>query len=79
MTKLNVPRNVFPIPQNYTDVQKQTKTSLDVLQEATIGDYWNVGGDMSLSAPRIGVTRFVSWLSGAATHTHKNGRKTAGD
>ena len=34
-----------PIPVNYIDVQRQTKTSTDVLQEATIGDFWIIHGD----------------------------------
>ena len=44
-TKLFVPKDDFPIPRNYIDVQRQTNTSLDVLHEATIGDYWNMDGD----------------------------------
>ena len=37
----------FPIPLNYIDVQRQTKTSMDVLHETTFDDYWNIGGDKS--------------------------------
>ena len=43
---------------NYIDVQRQTKTSIDGLHEATINDYWNTDGNKSLSEPWIGVTRF---------------------
>ena len=39
-------------------VQRQTKTGIGVLHEATIDDYWNVDEDKSLSKPWIGVTRF---------------------
>ena len=35
------------------------KTSLDVLQEATIDDYRNMDGDKALSEPWIRVTRFA--------------------
>ena len=49
----------FPRPLKYIDVNRQTKTSIDVLHEATIDDYWNFDGDNSLSEPWIGVTRFV--------------------
>ena len=41
------------------DVQGQTKTSLDLLQEVTIDDYWKMDGDKSLSEPWIGMTRFA--------------------
>ena len=57
--KLFVPKDDFTIPLNFVDVQRQTKTSLDVLQEATIDDYWNNDCDKSLSEPCIGVTRFA--------------------
>ena len=37
-TKLYVPKDDFPIPLNYIDVQRETKSSTDVLHEATIYD-----------------------------------------
>ena len=43
----------------YLDVLRQTKTSSDVFQEATIDDYWHIDGDKSLSEPWISVTRFA--------------------
>ena len=53
-------RNAFPIPLNYIDVQRQTKTSIDVLHEATIDDKWNIGDkSLSLSEPWIGVTHLA--------------------
>ena len=53
-------RNAFPIPLNYIDVQGQTKTSIDVLHEATNDDKWNIGDkSLTLSEPWIGVTRFA--------------------
>ena len=36
-TKLNVPKDDFPIPLNYIDVQRQTKNTIDA-HEATIDD-----------------------------------------
>ena len=58
-TKIFVPKDDVPRPQNFSDVQRQTKTSLNVHHEATIGDYWNMDGDKSLSASWTGVTRFA--------------------
>ena len=58
-TKLYVPKDDFPVPLHYIDVQRQAKTSLDVLQEATIDDYCNMDGDKSQSEPWIGVIRFA--------------------
>ena len=41
-TKLYVPKHDFPRPVNYVDFQRQTKTGIDVLHEATIDDCWNI-------------------------------------
>ena len=57
-TKLHVPKDDFPIPLNSIDVEKQTITSLDVLQESTIDHPWNMEEDKSMSQPWIVVTRF---------------------
>ena len=35
----------FPIPMKYIDVTRTTHTSLDVLLEKQIDDYWNVDGE----------------------------------
>ena len=41
--KLYVPRKeTFPVPMKYIDVTRTTCTSLDVLLEKHIEDYWNV-------------------------------------
>ena len=48
----------FPDTSEFIDVQRQTKTSIDVLHAATFDDDWNTDGDKSLSEPWIGVTRF---------------------
>ena len=53
--KLYVPQADFSIPLNYTDLQKQTKTSSGVLHD----DYWNIDENESLSEPWNGVTRFA--------------------
>ena len=70
-------RTIFPIPLNFIDVERETNTSLDVPQEATIDDCWNMDGDESLSEPWIGVTRFpllsknpperYTWIQGRLT------------
>ena len=44
--KLHVPREEsFPIPLKYIDVTRNTFSSLDVLLEKNIDDYWNVDGE----------------------------------
>ena len=58
--KLYVPtEESFPFPQKYIDVARTTNTSLDVVQEKSIGDYWNVDGDRELSDTWTGFTRFT--------------------
>ena len=48
--KLYVPREEsFPIPLKYIDVTRTTCTSLDVLLEKNIEDYWNVDGEKEVS------------------------------
>ena len=59
MAKLWGPNDDSPIPLNCTDIQIQTKTSIDAPQEATIDDYLSIDGGKSLSEPWIGVTRFM--------------------
>ena len=49
---------VFPYLLSCIDVQRQKKTSIDVLLEATIDEYWNIDGEKSLPEPWIDVTRF---------------------
>ena len=43
----------------YIDVTRTTDTSLDVLFEKNIEDYWNVEGERELSDVWTGLTRFV--------------------
>ena len=48
--KLYMPKEEsFPIPMKYIDVTRTTHTSLDVLLEKQIDDYWNVDGERELS------------------------------
>ena len=48
--KLYSPREEsFPIPLKYIDVSGTTRTSLDVMQETRIDDYWNIDGSRDLS------------------------------
>ena len=58
--KLYTPREeTFPIPLKYIDVTRTTHTSLDVLLEKNIDDYWNVDGERELSDAWTGFTRFI--------------------
>ena len=75
----------FPIPLKYIDVTRTTHTSLDVLLEKHIEDYWNVDGDRELSDAWTGFTRFMllnerppdgyTW-SGGETYEETNNLKT---
>ena len=49
-------KNHFPIPSKYIDVTRTTCTSLDVLLEKDIEDYWNVDGEKELSHAWTGFT-----------------------
>ena len=49
----------FPFPLKYIDVTRNTHTSLDVLLEKNLDDYWNVDGERELSDAWTGFTRFV--------------------
>ena len=57
---LYVPREAsFPIPLKYIDVTRATSTSLHVMLEKNIDDYWNVDGDRELSDTWTVFTRFT--------------------
>ena len=49
----------FPIPRRYIDVTRATSTTLDVMFERRIDDYWNIEGDRDLSVSWTGFTRFA--------------------
>ena len=58
--KLYSPRDeLFPIPLKYIDVSRTTQTSLDVIQERRIDDFWNIDGSRDLSDSWTGVTQFT--------------------
>ena len=58
--KLYIPReDTFLISTKYIHVARTTCTSLDVLMEKQIEDYWNVDGERELSCAWTGFTRFV--------------------
>ena len=58
--KLYVPtEESFLIPLKYIDVTRTTDTTLDVMSEKHIEDYWNVDGDGELSDAWTGFTRFI--------------------
>ena len=50
----------FSIPVKYIDVTRNTHTSIDVMLEKSIDDYWNVDGYRELSDTWTGFTRFTS-------------------
>ena len=49
----------FPIPLKYIDVSRTTHTSLDVMLEKNLDDYWNVDVDRELSDTWTGFTKFT--------------------
>ena len=58
--KLYVPKEEsFLIPLKYINVTRTRKTSLDVLLEKHVEDYWNVDEDRELSDAWTGFTRFI--------------------
>ena len=83
--KLYVPREESSLPLKYIDVTRTTCTSLDVLMEKHIEDYWNVDGEKELSDAWTGFTRFIllnerppdgyTW-SGRETYKETNHLKT---
>ena len=49
----------FPIPIKYIDVTRTTHTSLDVLLEKHVDDYWNVDEERESSDAWTFCTRFI--------------------
>ena len=59
--KLYSPREEsFPIPLKYIDVYRTTHTNLDVKQEKSIDDYWNIDGLETCQIPWTGFTQFTT-------------------
>ena len=62
--KLYMPREEsFPIPLKSIGVTRNTYTSLDVMSEKSIDDYWNVDGDRELSDTWTGFHKIHFFLS----------------
>ena len=58
--KLHVPtEESFFVPLKYIDVTRTADTTLDVMSEEHIDDYWNVDGERELSDAWTGFTRFT--------------------
>ena len=58
--KLNVPtEESFLIPLKHIDVTRTTGTTLDVMSEKHIEDYWNVDGERELWNAWTGFTSFI--------------------
>ena len=58
--KLYVPtEESIPIPLKHIDVTRTTDTTLDVMSEKHIEDYWNVDGEKELSDAWTCFTRFI--------------------
>ena len=75
--KLHMPQEEsFPIPMKYIDVNRTTYTSLDVLLEKQIEDYWNVDGERELSDAWTGFTRFILLNEKATWRIHMARRET---
>ena len=49
----------FPIPLKNIDVVRLKNTTLDVLLESRVDDYWNVDGGRELSGPWTVFTQFT--------------------
>ena len=66
----------FPISAQKNDVVKRTNTTLDVLQESQIDDFWGVDGDRELS---WAVDRFHAVLKNCMTLSKEDTRGPGGD
>ena len=49
----------LPIPLKFIDVTRTTDTTLDLMSEKRMVDYWNVDGERELSDAWTGFTRFI--------------------
>ena len=58
--KLHVSREEsFTIPLRYIDLTRATSTTLDVMLERRMDEYWNIEGDRDVSDSWTGFTRFT--------------------
>ena len=56
--QLYVARSSSFLTLKYTDVNRETKTNLDNVEEGSVDDCWNVDSNTTLSEDWIGLTRF---------------------
>ena len=57
---MQVPQDIsLPTSPKKIDVVRRTNTTLDVLQECQIENYWNSNDDRHLSGPWVGFTQFT--------------------
>ena len=50
----------YPIPLKYIDVSRATHTTLDVMQESRIDDYWDIVGTRDMSESWLAFTQSTS-------------------
>ena len=69
--KLNVPtEESFPFPLKYIYVTRTTNTTLDVISEEHIDDYWDVHGNRELSDTWTRFTRLVYCMGSHKMEKH---------
>ena len=56
---LLVEKRTIPYSTKYIDVSRRTHTNLDVKQEKSIDDYWNIDGSRNLSDPWTKLAHFT--------------------
>ena len=71
IVKLYVPRGAsFSIPSKCIDVTRATSTSLDVMLETNMDDYWNVDGDREIVRYVVSVYKIhdIGWITTRLTY-----------
>ena len=78
--KLYMPKEEsFPIPLKYIDVTRTTHTSLDVLLEKPIEDYWKVEETENYQMHEQASQCSIYWTKGHLTDIHVSGRDWRGN
>ena len=67
-------RKVIPNPAQKIDVVKRTNTTLDVLQESQIDDFWSVDGDRELSRHAVLIEKPYTWTRWRSTNIQATSR-----
>ena len=62
----------FPVPLKYIDVSRTTRTNLDVKQERSIDEYWNIDGSRDLSDPSTGKKNLLMDICGPGRDQREN-------